>query len=70
MMSDLFESLGIFKLLLNYFILIVQDLSQLDLLTETHPCHADVLRIGVAFLLLVEVAIKDVSFDGDGGGCV
>ena len=70
MMSDLYESLGIFKLLLNYFIPIVQDLSQLDLLTETLPGHADVLRIGIAFLLLVEVAIKDVGFDGDDDGCV
>ena len=70
MMSDLYKSLGIFKLLLNYLILIVKDLSQLDLLTETLTGHADVLRIGIAFLLLVEVAIKDVGFDGDDDGCV
>jgi hypothetical protein len=40
------------------------------LVTEGLPGHAYVLGIGIVILGLVEVATKDVGFDGDGGGRV
>ena len=70
MLSDHPESLGIFKFLLNDFLLIVEDQSKLDLVTEGLPGHACVFGIGIANLGRVEVATKDIGFNGDGGGCV
>ena len=70
MLSDHLESLGVLKFLLNDFLLIVEDQSKLDLVTEGLPGHACVFGIGIANLGRVEVATKDIGFNGDGGGCV
>jgi len=48
MLSDHPESLGIFKFLLNDFLLIVEDQSKLDLVTEGLPGHACVFGFGIA----------------------
>jgi len=40
------------------------------LVTEGLAGHAYVLGIGIVILGLVEVATKDIGFDGDGGGRV
>jgi hypothetical protein len=50
MLSDHPESLGVLKFLLNDFLLIVEDQSKLDLVTEGLPGHAYVVGNGIFIL--------------------